>query len=267
MKKIVSLIAAFALLASAVSCNNQKTGKVPHPKQKKSIEETTVQPDPLENSSTTSSKQSTTTKNSKTTTTTTAAVTTAPAVTQPDPLGSGAFEYNTDGAVVFEADMASANDRTIIAAAQALYESACRTEWDFTVGCPFSIDQDSYIEAGNFSWRYYRITDSDINSYDDIANAYYKVFSRRYPSDELANLYCERDGAAYALCGNRGANIYYSSSRITGIKSRSDDEIVFTVENYYEGSDFGDGAHTETEEFSAVIENNTWKAGKFKLPY
>lgn len=268
MKKIISAVAAAALLACAVSCNSQKAGKVPHPKPKKDTEETTVQSETMDETTTTSKSKTTTAKTSSTTTSTTAATTSEAVTTQPDPLGGGAFEYNSDGAVVFEADVRSADDRTLIAAAQALYTSACRTEWDFTVGCPFNTDLNSYIEAGAFSWRYYRITDSGIDSYDDIADAYYKVFSQRYPSSQLPELYCDKDGSAYALCGNRGANIYYSSSKVTGVKSKSDDEIVFTVENYYDGSDYGDGAHTETEEFSAVIENgNVWKAGKFKLPY
>lgn len=269
MKKIFAVMAAAALMAGAVSCDKQKTGKVPHPKQTTTSGETTDQTDPMEESTTSANKKSSTTSVSSTSvTTTTAAATTSAATTQPDPLGSGSFEYNADGAVVFKADKDSADDRTLIAAAQALFESACHTDWSFTVGCPYSVDQNSYIEAGSFSWRYYRITDSNITSYADIANAYYKVFSSRYPSNELPNLYCEKDGSAYALCGNRGANIYYSTSKITGIKSKSSDEIVFTVENYYDGSDYGEGAHTETDEFSAVIgSDGVWKAGKFKLPY
>jgi hypothetical protein len=270
MKRSFLIMTAAALLVCAASCNSQKAGKVPHQKTTTATEEETSQPDPLEDiTTTTGAKTATTSKISTTAAAETTAVKTTEAITtQPDPLGGGAFEYNADGAVVFESDINAADDRTLIAAAQALYTSACRTEWDFTVGCPFNIDQNSYIEAGTFSWRYYLITDSDINSYADVVDAYHKVFSSRYTSEELPELYCDKDGSAYALCGNRGANIYYSSSKITGVKSRTDDEIVFTVENYYDGSDYGEGAHTETEEFSAVIEDgNVWKAGKFKLPY
>lgn len=267
MKKFIAVIAAAAVCAGAASCNKQKTGKVPHPKPK-AEENTSTQTNQLsELTTTTSQNGKTTTKKTTTTSTTTTAKATEP-VTQPDPLGSGAFEYDDSGAVIFNADIRSANDKTLIAAAQALFDSACRTEWNFTVGCPYNVDMNNYIEAGSFSWRYYRITDSNISSYDDILNEYHKVFSSRYPSTEIQNLYCDSGGSAYALCGNRGANIYYSSSKIIDVKSRSDDEIVFTVENYYDGSDYDSSAHTETEEFSAVIENgNVWKAGKFKLPY
>ena len=60
---------------------------------------------------------------------------------------------------------------------------------------------------------------------------------------------------------------YYSASKITDIQSKTDDEIFFTVENYYDGSDFGDDSYSETDTFSMVLENGTWKAGQFTLPY
>ena len=84
---------------------------------------------------------------------------------------------------------------------------------------------------------------------------------------ELLRLYLEKDGSLYALGGNRGANIYYSSSKITSIISKSDDEIVFSVDNFYDGSDFGEESYTETDNFSVVIEDGVWKAGEFVLPY
>ena len=136
----------------------------------------------------------------------------------------------------------------------------------FTVGCPFETDNNDYIE-NDLSWRFYRITDSKIHSFSDVMNEYHKVFSDSH-ANELASLYMDKNGSAYALCGNRGGNIYYSSSKVTEIKSKSDNEIVFTVENYYDGDDYGQAPYTETDEFSVVIgSDNVWKAGKFNLPY
>lgn len=258
MKKILAIMAAAALTAGAVSCG-KKAGSASQQAKPKATEAATT----TEAETTAVTTASTTTAK----TTTTAAVSTTKTTTaQPDPLGGGAFEYNSDGAVVFSEDSSKADDKTLLAAAQALFESACNTQMSFTVGCPFEVDNSDYIE-NNFSWRFYRITDSSIKSFSDVEKAYYKVFSDRYPTP-LASLYMDSNGSAYALCGNRGKDIYYSSSKVTEIKSRTDDEIVFTVENYYNGSDYGDGEHTETDEFSAVIgSDNTWKAGKFTLPY
>ena len=253
MKKISAIIAAAAFTAALVSCAGEKTGTAP---SKPDEPETTA-------AATEVTSEEATTKKTTAVTTTAKATTT----TQPDPLGGGAFEYNEDGAVVFKADSKDADDRTVISAAQALFESACRTQWNFTVGCPFKTDEQ-FIETGDFNWRYYHISDSSIKTFADVEKAYQKVFSDRYKTVDLSTLYVEQDGGVYALSGARGADIYYTASKITGIKSRTDDEIVFSVDNFYDGSDYGEGAHTETDEFSVVIgSDNVWKAGKFTLPY
>lgn len=189
------------------------------------------------------------------------------AASQVDPLGGGAFECNPDGAVVFQGDPDNVPDRLLISAAQALFESACRTEWRYTVECPYNVDKDSYIE-NSLGWRFYRITDSSVSSFNDVKNDYCKVFSGRYPN-QLDDYYKEQDGAVYALNGARGSDLYYSVSKITAIESKSDDEIFFTVEHYYDGTDYdGSKPYTETETFSAVIDDDgVWKAGKFRLPY
>ncbi|MBR3665635.1 MAG: hypothetical protein IKH96_05890 [Ruminococcus sp.] len=266
MKKLLSLIAAAAVAVGAVSCSSKKAGSSSQSSKADTTEAvTTMQPVPADHSrQTTTTAAASTTAAAETTVTTAAA---QEATHQPDPLGGDAFEYNDDGAVVFDKPVEDSDDKTLIAAAQALFESAGHVQMLFTVGCPYKVDYDNYIE-NDLGWQFYRITESGISRFSDIEDGYYKVFSRRYPSSELSELYIEKNGAVYALCGNRGSNIYYSSSRITGIKSRTDDEIVFTVENYYDGSDFDQESYTETDDFSVVIENgNVWKAGQFTLPY
>ena len=266
MKKLLSLIAAAAVAVGAVSCSSKKEGSSSQSSKADTTEAvTTMQPVPADHSrQTTTTAAASTTAAAETTVTTAAA---QEATHQPDPLGGDAFEYNDDGAVVFDKPVEDSDDKTLIAAAQALFESAGHVQMLFTVGCPYKVDYDNYIE-NDLGWQFYRITESGISRFSDIEDGYYKVFSRRYPSSELSELYIEKNGAVYALCGNRGSNIYYSSSRITGIKSRTDDEIVFTVENYYDGDDYGQAPYTETDEFSVVIgSDNVWKAGKFNLPY
>ena len=258
MKKILSIIAVSAIAISAVSCG-EKTGKSPNTAKKKPTEATT-QTETTDTTTTVTTTAKTTTKAVTTT------VVTTVKTTQADPLGGGAFSYNEDGAVVFEADKDKADDRTLIAAAQALFESACNTQMSFTVGCPFDVDYND-IAQNDMGWSFYRITDSKIKSFSDMEKEYFKVFSSRYPCAELSKLYLEKDGSLYALCGNRGGNIFYSSSKVTEIKSKSDDEIVFSVDNFYDGSDYGDESYTETDDFSVVIENGVWKAGQFVLPY
>lgn len=266
MKKLLSLIAAAAVAAGAVSCSGKKAGSSSQTAESSAVEATDAsQPVPTDHSEvTTAVTTATTTAVEATTVTTTAA---QQATHQPDPMGGDAFEFNDDGAVVFEKPVEDSDDRTLIAAAQALYESAGHVQLNFTVGCPFKVDYTNFVE-NDLGWQFYRITESGISSFSDVEDAYFKVFSRRYPCDELSDLYIEKNGAVYALCGNRGSNIYYSSSKVTGIKSRTADEIVFSVDSFYDGSDFGEESYTQTDDFSVVIEDgNVWKAGQFTLPY
>lgn len=186
---------------------------------------------------------------------------------QPDPLGAGAFSYDENGAVQFEQELDTDNQQLMISAGQALFESACQVQWKFTVGCPYSLDMESYVQNG-FGWTYYKITDQNIHSLADIENDYYKVFSERYQNEDLKMLYLEFEGNVYAMNGQREMNAYYSMSRITGIESQTDDEIFFTVENQYEGNDRNpDTPYTETETFSIVRTGDKIRVGKFRLPY
>lgn len=187
---------------------------------------------------------------------------------QPDPEGDGSFSYDDSGAVVFDGGSSDGeNDSTLIAAGQALFESACRTQWEYTVGTPYDYDRNIYIED-DLGWQYYLVTTDGIDSLADVENEYYQVFSSNYPN-ELSGLYKESGGALYTLCGERGMDIFYSYSKVTSITSRTDNEIFFTVENYYTGTDRDStAAYSETDEFSAVIgSDGTWRAGKFRLPY
>lgn len=292
MKKfLIVMLAVFAL----VSCGDKKTS-TENSEEISATQQETLQPDPYSVKTTekvTQEKSETTTiKTQKTTNTTTETITeisetetTAlteiisettetetiaeiiPEETQADPLGAGEFSYDEDGAVQFEESPDTENEQLMISAGQALFESACQTQWKFTVGCPYEVDT-GYVARNDYGWVFYKIIDENINSFADIENDYYKVFSNRYPSEDLNTLYFERNGNVYAMNGSREMNPYYSMSRITGIESRTDDEIFFTVENFYEGNDQNpDEAYSETDTFSIVLEGDKTKAGKFRMPY
>jgi len=183
-----------------------------------------------------------------------------------DPLGGGAFSCDENGAVVFE-DYKEADDRTLMAAAERLFETACAAEWDFKYCQHFDVDTDTYVE-NEFGWRYYLVTTPGITSLADVENEYHKVFSDKYPSG-LDENYTEKDGRVYGFAGGRGSNIFYSASKVTAVKSVTDSEITFTVTNYYDGTDIdGSAPYQEEYDFSVVVgEDGTWRVGKFKLPY
>lgn len=283
MKKTVIAFLATAILISGYGCEKKsENNNTPDNSQSSvSSESATFQPDPqaVKATSTTSKIKSTTTSStvtSKTTETTSVTSTTVSSTTnatvneefsQPDPLGAGAFSYDENGALQFDEEPQTDNEQLMMSAGQALFESACRTQWLYTVGCPYSLDMNSTAQNG-FGWTYYKITDENIHSFADIENDYYEVFSDRYPNEDLKMLYLELDGAVYALNGQREINPYYSVSKIVDIQSQTNDEIFFTVENHYEGTDISPNEpYSEKDTFSMVISENKIRAGQFKLPY
>lgn len=283
MKRIFIAFIALSAVLTIAGCgkggSSKKSAENPAGSPESGIEttteRTTVQPDPLNpaDMTTTTSAESTGTPTQTTTQKaskgegTTNAPTQEKTTGQQDPLNNDAFSYNDDGAVIFEGDSAKETEDVLIAAAQALFESACHTQWDFTVGCPYDIDPDDFIET-DFDWRFYRIQNSGVTSLKDVENDYYKVFSRRYPNS-LSEIFIDGDGIVYALNASRGADIFYTGSTITEIQYTDGNEIFFTVENHYSGTDYNiDAPYTTTDTFSIVIESDgSWHAGQFRLPY
>lgn len=160
----------------------------------------------------------------------------------------------------------SVSDAQLLTAGQIMFDSACKTNWNYHVGCPYDLDYQTYTE-NELGWQFYLITDPRINSFADIENDYFKVFSSAVGSD-LNELYLEKDGKVYAMDGGRGSDIFYDKSVVSAVKQRSGNEIVFTVDNYFSGNDYGDSPYVEKEDFSVIVsDDGSWRAGTFKLPY
>ncbi len=174
-------------------------------------------------------------------------------------------EETTAAAQSADEGLFPADDAALIAKAQEMFDLACKTEWDFTVGPRYELDMNTQIE-NQYSWPMYLITTPGISSMKDIRNDYHTVFSVTH-ADGLDEMFAEQDGKAYSLSVGRGGNIFYESSEITGIQSRSENEVVFSVVNHMNGSDFGDGPVDEQDTFSLVAEDGALKVGQFRLPY
>lgn len=252
----------FTTVTALVGCNNKNDNSSNLLDQS---QESATQFDPLapaETESQTESSESISATEAET-------VTTEPPITQKEQLTTESNEapvIDENGAVILEIDD-TVDDVALIASAQILYESAGGTQWDFSVGCPYEIDYNSYIE-NEFDWKFYLIVSDEIKSIADVENDYYKVFSSNY-GNPLDELYKEKDGRVYALAGQRGSDIYYTGSKVTGITRRTENEIFFSVENYYSGSDYSNFEPvTKTEEFSAVIDKDgNWRVGVYKMPF
>ena len=175
------------------------------------------------------------------------------------------FEIDENGAVIMEVQDET-DDSELISAGQILYEKACETDFRYHVGCPYNLDYNTYIE-NEYGWPYYLVTDEGYTSIADVEKDYYKIFAEENGND-LSEIYMEQDGRVYALDGARGANIFYESSEVTGIIERTDNKIVFSVDNHYTGDDRNpENSLTETEQFSVIIHDGEWRVGEFYLPY
>lgn len=185
---------------------------------------------------------------------------------QQDPFGNGAFEYDAYGAIVFNQDYTALDNSVLMSAAQALFKSACNTNWSYFVGCPYSIDTESYIE-NEFGWQYFLINDGVTTSLADVKSDYNRVFSSRYPN-ALDEVYSDGENGVYALGGSRGMDIFYDYSEVASLDSTSGDELFFTVNNHYTGTYESDEPYYESVTFSVVVgDDGIWRAGQFSLPY
>ena len=262
MRKSIAVLLALTAAASVIAASSCE--KKADPTDVNASTETTAsvtaQPDPL------TPTEITTVSETETTSVTTTEAPTEPSTGQIDPLGGGAFRLNSDGSLVFEGDPLKQDDRLLMAAAEALFYSAMQKEWDFRYNPPFAFDPSLYIE-NSFGSKCFKITEDGINSYADILDRYHKVFSEKYISD-LSGYYEEFDGNVYLKHGGRGSNIYYSTSKIVSVDSKSEGSISFTVENYYDGTNIdGSEPYSEKNEFSIEYDQNgVWRVVKFTLP-
>lgn len=272
-RKYIAILAAFAALTVLAACSDKGKDNISESSASKAesseaetAAEEETQPDPLDPNRTTEAEKEpeteAVTESEETTDSEDATETATEAETEPQ----SEVPVDENGAVVIEPE-AELTDEELMNAAQTLYESACRVNWNYHVGCPYSLDYESYVE-NDLGWQFFLVTAEGVDSVADVEADYFKVFSEKYGSD-LSELYMESDGRVYAFDGARGMDIYYEGSEIKSIKERNDGEIVFEVEHSYSGSDIlGEGRHTKTSEFSAVIsEDGTWRAGLFTLPY
>lgn len=154
----------------------------------------------------------------------------------------------------------------ILETASRLYHSACETEWNFTVGSPFALDTGVSVK-NDIGWQFFLVTEDGISSMDDVYREYHRVFAEEY-DDHLDELFLEENGRVYCLNGARGSDIFYSGSEITSVREESDDKIIMTVTDSYDGNDFGEEPYSVDRDF-VIVKNDGdgWRVSEFTLPY
>ncbi len=250
MKRITAVLAVLAMI-SLVGCNNKKDEEKPAADATSAVTDI-AGGDVAETTETTENP----TETWVTTAVETATEATTVATTDDDKLPD-----------VDSPDFEEKLDKEVIEAAQELYEKACTTEWEFTLGSPYVLDMNEYI-TNEYDWRFCLVTDENINSIADVKADFHKVFSNDY-NDNINELYREKDGRVYCLVASRGSNIFYQRTEIAEITDRSEGKIEFKAVSYYDERDVGGTeVYTEEEKFVIIREDDgEWKVQTFKLPY
>ena len=245
----------------------------------KATSESSEQPATTTAATTEAATAETTTAASTTAAATTAAASSASAAPKvelaytPEGADLSVFHYNEDGAVVFDKPVEEQSDATLMAAAQALFQSAHKINSQFEMGSfPYTFDTngESVTKADIFGndVEYFPITDERIHSIDDIIADYQKVFSSKYDYNMMIDsCFTEDGGRVYCICGNRGSDIEYVGSEIISYNGTVGDELMFTVRNHYDGTQWGNDVFDADHDFTAVVDSDgIWRAGKFVQP-
>lgn len=110
------------------------------------------------------------------------------------------------------------------------------------------------------------ITEPGITTFEDVMNTI-GTFDRSY-YEEYRRAFTEYNGRVYWLAGQRGSNIFYTGSEVTEITGRTANEIIFKVEDHYDGTNIeGTAPWTEEREFAVAVQpDGSWKVSRFTLP-
>ena len=273
MKKYILTVIATAMLCGLCSCGDKTSDSdstAPTTKAATTSASTTAE--------VTDAAATTATAAAATTAATAAAASTpaAPPIEldySPEGADLSAFHYNEDGAVVFDKPVEEQSDATLMAAAQALFQSAYKVNTPFAMGSfPYDIDTNGESVTktdyfGNES-TYFLIKDERITSIDDIIADYRKVFSDKYNYNIIIDTcFTEEGGRVYCTSGGRGSDIEYVGSEITGYNGTDGDEMKFTVCNHYDGTQWGGSTADYDHDFTMVNDaDGVWRAGVFIQP-
>lgn len=166
-----------------------------------------------------------------------------------------------------QTEITTANsDNELIETANRCFEAACEKYWEYSGGSKFTCDfQQVVIENEK---EYYLVTTEGFNSLADIEKDWNSVFSVSKPVKMPMEI-VERVGRLWGCIGDRGKDIEYVKTQISGIKEKSESgEIVFIASSYYQshGNNGADESHKEND-FAIISENGEYKVSEFTLPY
>ena len=169
-------------------------------------------------------------------------------------------------------DITADENEELIERATKLYNDCIPRFNEYVSGPPrmlsIELTEDNYYDFGD-NLAGYLIP--NVSRIDEIRQMFFNEFSERYHANVIGYdfPYFEREGKVYWKPSNRGSNVYFQKSEIAEVQRITDDEIVFNVKNYFDGTAVGDPkTWIEQVEFSVVVQpDGSWLVGKLTIPY
>lgn len=156
------------------------------------------------------------------------------------------------------------SDAELLNKAKESYENAKNKYFDILLKTSYNLNYDKLIMDEN-GVEYYQVENEEIKSLKDVKNDFYKVFDESYFVD-FSGRYIEKDSQLWAADIGRGLNRFYKYTEISGIKSKSESEVVFKALSYYESDEDGVSSYSKEDEFKLVYKNNQWLVSGFVYP-
>lgn len=156
-------------------------------------------------------------------------------------------------------------DEQILASARDLYVQCLAVSEKYLSGCVF--ETDSSVSLDHEGKVLYMVSDSRINSFDDVYSEWMTVFNKDYSKEQsdCFSRYFWEDNKVWADTDPYKPDLSYIDTVLVKVLSRKDNEAEIQAVSTYQKED---GSLSKSDDvFSVVYSSNTFRAGKFKMPY
>lgn len=165
-------------------------------------------------------------------------------------------EFTSESNNTEKTDSSDFNDR--VEFANAVYQKGMDMYSQILLSCPYKLDYDTTNESG-----FAKISDSSINSIDDIVSLYCTVFAE--PDLYIYERYSEDNGSVYCSDASRGTNIYYSDTDLEFI-SGDETELSYNAVSHYSDPETGKEMDDKISVFTIKLIDGSYKITEFTFP-
>lgn len=156
-------------------------------------------------------------------------------------------------------------DEQILDSARNLYVQCLAVSEKYLSGSVYDVDSTlSQDYEGN---TLYTVSDSRVNSFDDIYSEWLMVFNKNYFDErsEVFSDYLLKDNKIWVNTDPYEGDPSYIDTVLVKVLSRKDNEAQIQAVSTYQNED---GSLSKSEDvFSIVYSSNIFRAGQFKMPY